>query len=436
MQNDPQIESSMESAKSIRLKIFGVGNAGVKILEHIARNGAPGAELIAVNTETDSLNASSAAEKISLETKLTRGLGTGGDPERGRVAAEENSETLKNACNGADIVFVVTGLGGGAGTGISPFLSQMARDAGALVLAFGVTPFDCEGNCRQRQARQGFKDLKAAADGVICMPNQNLFRLMDENTSVMEMFERANELLAETIANVSRLITSKGLIELRFADLCGFLRERHSENQFATAEAAGATRSRDMMEKLLAHPFLDGGKTLAESDAVFVSLIGGPDLTMADINRVMEPINGKCGRAQVIMGAAIDEKFQERLAVTIIAARHVDAPTAKAAEESARGESPAAGPELNTQIHRAPTTRPNSRFVPPPPSMTPEQMEKFMGRQTPGATRARKSSNKMRQGTLPLEIVSKGRFDKSEPTIHKGEDLDIPTYIRRGVALN
>jgi cell division protein FtsZ len=436
MQNDSQIETTTEPAKSIRLKIFGVGNAGVKILEHIARNGARGAELIAVNTESDSLNASSAAEKICLETKLMRGLGTGGDPERGRIAAEEHSATLKTACEGVDVIFVVAGLGGGAGTGISPFLSQVARDAGALVLAFGVTPFDCEGNARQRQARQGLKELKAAADGVICLPNQKLFKLIDENTSVVEMFERANELLAETIANVSRLIACKGLIELRFADLCGFLRDRHSENQFATADASGATRSRDVMEKLLAHPLLDNGKTLTESDAVLVSLIGGPDLTMADINRVMEPINSKCGRAQVIMGAAIDEKFQERLAVTIIAARHVDAHSAKATEEAGRSEGLSAPAELNTQIHRVATSRPHSRFVAPPPAMTPEQMETLMSRQSPGATRARKSSNKMRQGTLPLEIVSKGRFDKSEPTIHKGEDLDIPTYIRRGVALN
>jgi cell division protein FtsZ len=162
-------------------------------------------------------------------------------------------------------------------------------------------------------------------------------------------------------------------------------------------------------------------------------VIGGPDLTMSEVNRVMEHLNSKCARAQVMMGAAIDEGFRERMAITVIAARRNEAKTSA----TVAGEAATSPEKLDAELFSQATgARPQSRVVPPPPAMTPEKMEQLMTRQTSGTARARKAAAKMRQGQLPLEIVSKGRFDKSEPTIHKGEDLDMPTYIRRGVALN
>jgi cell division protein FtsZ len=185
------------------------------------------------------------------------------------------------------------------------------------------------------------------------------------------------------------------------------------------------------MDKLLAHPMLDGGHVLGESEAVLLSLIGGPDLTMAEVNRVMEQVNRQCEHAQVIMGAAIDEAFSERLAVTLIAARKNPEPPS---EEPASG---AGTEELAQQLLPCSTTaRPGSRFVPPAPPLASDQVQQLLARQSRGGARQRKSQARSRQTQLPLEIVSKGRFDKSEPTIHKGEDLDVPTYIRRGVALN
>jgi len=172
---------------------------------------------------------------------------------------------------------------------------------------------------------------------------------------------------------------------------------------------------------------------LAESEAVLVSLASGPDLTMAEINRVMEQINGKCSRAQIIMGVAVDESFRDRLAVTLIATRNRETPGARPVHDVDGGEDAALRAQL---LDCAPAERPHSRFIPPSPALTPEKLEQLMARQAGHASRQRKSPVKMRQGQLPLEIVSRGRFDKSEPTIHKGEDLDVPTYIRRGVALN
>src|SRR5664279_4620889 len=177
-----------EAAHKPAIKIFGVGGAGVALLDSLDAKEFAGAGFVAINTDAASLAASSATVKIHLETKLLRGLGTGGDPERGRALAEEQFSTLRSACDGADVILIIAGLGGGAGSGISPVLARAAKEAGAVVLAFVTLPFLCEGNRRQQQAKQSLEQLKSVADGVICLPSQKAFKLIDENTSVLDTF--------------------------------------------------------------------------------------------------------------------------------------------------------------------------------------------------------------------------------------------------------
>jgi len=417
----------LEPARTPAVKIFGVGSAGVAMLDTLNGGDFSDAAFAAVNTDAPSLASSSAPVKIQLETKLLRGLGTGGDPERGRAIAEEQFATLKTACDGADVVFLVAGLGGGAGSGISPVLARAAKETGALVLAFVTLPFLCEGNRRQQQAESGLDLLRSVADGVICLPCQKTFRLIDENTSVLDTFRLTDGLLMESVRGVWRLLTRPGLIRIHFDDLCALLRDRHSESVFASVEATGPARAREVVEKLLAHPLLDEGRALAESSAVLVSLMGGRELTMAEVNRVMEQIGRHCEHAQIIMGAAVDEALKGRLSVTVIAARQGPVPM-----ELPPLATPGNSGEQVTS--RGVVARPGSRCGSPAAPLTPEQREQILAKNAGG--RGRMAGPKMRQAQLPLAIISKGRFDKSEPTIHKGEDLDIPTYIRRGVALN
>jgi cell division protein FtsZ len=386
------------------VKIFGVGNAGISLLNALATTEFADAEFAVINTDEPSLAASSAPVKIHLESKLLRGLGSGGDPDRSRALAEEQFSTLKNTCVGADVVFIVAGLGGGAGSGISPVLARAAREAGALVLAFVSQPFDCEGNRRDLQAQYALEQLKSAADGVICLPNQKIFKLIDENTSVLDTFRVTGGFLIEGVRGIWQLITRPGLIQVHFSDLCNLIRDRHAESAFAFVEAAGPGRSREAVEKILAHPLFDEGRALAESDAVLVSLTAGNDLTMAEVNRVMEQIKRQCGRAQIIMGAAMEADFKNRLCVTVIAAKQ------------------------NVTADKAVTRPDNSREIPSSPARRGLPME--------SNPRKRPANKKPVQTQLPFTIVSKGRFDKSEPTLHRGEDLDVPTFIRRGIALN
>jgi cell division protein FtsZ len=402
MQNQPQNSLFGTPGKPV-VKIFGVGNAGISLLGALATPEFAEAQLAAINTDGSSLAATTAATvKIHLENKLLRGMGSGGDPERGRALAEEQFSTLKSACEGANVVFILAGLGGGSGSGISPILARAAREAGALALAFVTLPFDCEGNRREAQALQALEQLKSAADGVICLPSQKIFKLIDENTSLIETFRVTNGFLIEGLRGIWQLITRPGLIQVHFADLCGLIRDRHAENAFAFVEASGAARSREVVEKIMAHPLLDEGRALADSEAVLVSMMAGKDLTMAEVNRVMEQVKRQCGHAQIIMGAAVDADLKNRLCVTIIAAKQSIRPAAAATRVEGRTASAATHKE--TPAMRGP--------------------------------RARQKVSKAVQGQLPLTIVSKGRFDKSEPTLHHGEDLDVPTFLRRGIALN
>jgi cell division protein FtsZ len=429
MKTKPEIPTAaLESSQKRTVKIIGVGGAGVSLLGTLNSGEFAGANFVAINTDAPSLAASSAMMKIHLETKLLRGLGTGGDPERGRAIAEEQFATLKTACEGADVILIVAGLGGGAGSGISPVLARAAKENGALVLAFVTLPFLCEGNRRRQQAQQSLEQLKSIADGVICLPSQKAFKHIDENTSVLDTFRITGGLLVEGVRGVWQLLTRSGLIQIHFDDLCALVRNRHSESSFAFVEAAGAGRSREVVEKLLAHPLLDEGRALAESDAVLVSLMGGKDLTMAEVNRVMEQIGRHCEHAQIIMGAAMDAELQNCLSVTVIAAKHG---VIAATELPAASTSSAASGDQGGQTISCGAARPASRCAQPAPAL--EQREQLLARH---ASRSRKGNSKMRQEQLPLAIISRGRFDKSEPTVHKGEDLDIPTFVRRGVALN
>lgn len=421
------LASAVEPAinKKIRIKVFGVGGAGCNAAGFAAQAGFETVEFMATNTDAQALESCAAPVKFVLGAARTRGLGTGGDPELGRAAAQEDLEKISSFCSGADIVFVLAGLGGGTGTGAGPVVARVARDSGALVLALVTLPFEFEGNRRQIQAQAGLQQLKSAADAVICLPNQKLFKLLDEKTSVPEGFKISNGLLTEGLRGIWRLLTQTGLINVDFADLCSVTRGRHAASSFATAEAGGEKRAEQIIEKLMSHPLLDGGQVLAEADSVLVSIAGGPEMTMSEIHKLMEPINRQAENANIIFGATIDPSFAGRLSLTLIASSHPveEIPAPGTATDKAAGLQ-FLDPSAND--------RPPSRFVPPSTALTPEKREQLLKGQ---GGRSRKKSSRL-QKELPLEIVFKGRFEKSEPTIRHGEDLDVPTYIRRGVPLN
>jgi cell division protein FtsZ len=428
------------------IKVIGVGGAGCNALAHMAGECLDGVAYAALNTDAPVLARSPVPTRVILGAKSARGLGAGGDPERGRAAAEEDREQIRALCEGADIVFVVAGLGGGTGTGAAPVVARAAHEAGALVLVIVFLPFEFEGPRRQFVALAGLQQLQAEADGVICLPNQKLFKFIDEKTTLIDAFAVANDFVANGIRGIWRLLFRPGFINVDFSDLCSLTKGRHSDNVLAAVEARGEHRAQEVLEKLFAHPLIDGGQVLAEAAGVLITIAGGPGLTMTEVNRISEQIQRHAENAQIFLGAAIEDDLEDRVTVTVIASCRARSkgPERNGMPEAVEARPVAARngtaqPRINPDsqlIESSEAPRPVSRFVPPPPELTLDKTEQILVRQNGNGSRQRKVMARMRQGQLPLEIISRGRFEKSEPTIHRGEDLDVPTYIRRNIALN
>lgn len=427
--------------RALTMKCIGVGGAGGNAVEHLAQAGFPGIDFIALNTDVQALESCQAAARCQLGAKLTHGLGAGGDPDQGRQAAEQDAHKIKALCKGADIIFVVAGMGGGTGTGAGPVVAKIAREAGALVLAFAITPFAFENARRQRQAKLGMQHFKDEADGVICLANERLATMVDEKTGLIDAFRVSHEWLAQGLRGIWRLLTKPGIINVDFAHLRTVMRDRHGESSFATADASGPNRAREIVERLTTGPMLDAGKQLDEAGSVLVSIAGGNGLSMAEINRLMEPFNQRCANAEVILGAMIDPAMQDRLEVTVIATRRL-MPVEEAEKMSDRLLQEALLPtQLDESLGRptrssAEPPPPPPRYLPPPPDLTREEKERYMDRKAGITAPLRRVLPRLRQGQLALDVIPKGRFEKSQPTIHEGVDLDLPTFKRRGTVLN
>jgi cell division protein FtsZ len=425
------MEKRPELPQKVRLKILGVGGAGGNTVSHIAtvraagHHALAGVELIAVNTDLQALQGVAGVEAIQIGADVTHGLGAGGDVELGARAAQQDSERLTAAMQHADVVFITAGLGGGTGGGASPVVARLAKEQGALVLAFVAMPFGFEGERRQHQALTSLEQLKAQADAVICIPNNKLFKLLGDNASVMDAFRRSDGIVVSGAQAIWQLLSRKGLINLDFAALRATLGSKHCEGLFSHGEGQGQDKAREAVKNLLENPIFDGGDAMARAEGLLVSILGGPDLTLADVQRAVEPLSRTANRAHLIMGAAVDEGFRGRMAITVIVATNI---------VSKRG--------LPATL--AKTTLPR-RAVETFPSRGGLVAAGRAGRATTASTAGsaskqdavehRKGSAKAKQETFQLDGISRGRFDKSEPTLYDGEDLDVPTFIRRGVSL-
>ncbi len=419
------------------VKVIGVGDAGAAFVGGLAAGIIENVAFAALGSTLRDIESCPLAEKHVLGLKSTRGLGSGGDPQVGRAAAEADIELVKGICAGADLVFIVAGLGGGTGGGAAPVVARTAREQGALVIALVTLPFDFEGTRRRRQACEALHQLKAGADCVLCLPNQRLLKIMDSRATCADLFKPARELMTQGFDGIFRLLTKQGLINVDIGQVCAFTRGSHLEIIFASVAESGEGRVGRAIEKLLTHPLLEDGRALAGAETVLVSLQGGPDLTVIEIDQFMEQLQGKCEFADVAFGALMDPRQEGRLVVTVITPNRAGAFASETGPIPARPEPrPVAGGKESVPefFDRAEPVRPPSRFVPPPPPLTQEQKQEFYQRQRPGSRK--KGFGGARQPELQLDIVSRGRFENSEPTIHRGEDLDVPTYIRRGVPLN
>jgi len=302
-----------------QIKVVGIGGGGSNAVNRMIEEGIQGVEFIAVNTDAQALMLSNAPTRIRIGDKLTKGLGSGGDPEVGRKAAEESAEELYEVLKGADMVFLTAGIGGGTGTGASPIIAQIARDVGALTIGVVTKPFSFEGPRRRQVAEEGIQHLKEEVDTLIVIPNDRLLEIADKRTSLQDAFKLADDVLRQGIQGISELITVPGLINLDFADVRAIMAEGGAA-LMAVGRASGENRAEEAAQAAISSRLLD--VTIDGARGILFNVTGGPDLTLYEVNQAAEIIKATAHpEVNIIFGAVIDESLAEsgEIRITVIA---------------------------------------------------------------------------------------------------------------------
>ena len=440
-----------------KVRVIGVGGAGSNILDRAMLDGIDRVELATANTDVQSLTGSVTNLKIQLGRNLTRGLGSGGDPELGLAAAEESSDEIQAAIAGYDIVFVCAGLGGGTGSGAAPYIAKLAKDAGALVLVLVAMPFTFEGRRRCAQAAASLQLVRQYSDAVICFENDRMAELTLPRMGIHEAFAAADVTISQSIRAMANLLLQPGLIRLGFDDICSVIRDGDARALFGFGEAEGENRAHDALVKALRNPLMHRGEMLASAVNVIVQIRGGANVTLGEIGNVMEELNRHVSdRTQLMMGIAIDSSMGSRLSVSLISSlggspervAKADYPALEEPERLGPAPTPAAGvlpePVAHLQLGDEPAT--NGQKIEVPPSEEAMILEpagkrlsgsraskKEVAPADQAASKAPPKKIEAKQEVLQFDAVSRGRFEKSEPTIIDGQDLDVPTFLRRRV---
>jgi cell division protein FtsZ len=308
----------IDGQDNAKIKVVGVGGGGGNAVNNMIDKGLSSVEYIALNTDAQALKNSMADLTTQVGTNLTNGLGAGARPEIGREAVEENRHEIEEAIEGADMVFVTAGMGGGTGTGGAPVVSGIAKRKGILTVGIVTTPFLCEGPKRMKYALEGINELKKNSDTVIVIPNERLLDIADENTTLMEAFDKANEVLYNATRGISDLILMPGLINLDFADVRTTMLDGGAAIM-GSATATGADRAEIAAREAINSPLLDG-VSIRGARNVLVNISSGADLGMRETTTATSIIQQEAGEdAEIILGTVLDESFDDELRVTVIA---------------------------------------------------------------------------------------------------------------------
>lgn len=315
MSKHMEIKPELETFANI--KVIGVGGSGGSAITRMIRSKIRGVEFIAINTDAQALNHNVATKKVHIGKQTTRGLGAGMDPELGAQAAEESEEEIRKMIDGADMVFITCGLGGGTGTGGSPIIADIAREAGALTVAVVTKPFSFEGAQRRDIAERGFNNLVDKVDTIITIPNDRLLQVIDKKTSLLDAFAIVDEVLKQGVQGISEIITIPGLVNVDFADVKAIMKGAGSA-LMGIGRASGENRAAEAARSAIESPLLE--LSIKGAKGVLFTIAGGPDLSMHEVNEAAEVITSSIdSNAKVIFGAVIDETLGDEVKITVIA---------------------------------------------------------------------------------------------------------------------
>ena len=375
-------------AQNARMKVIGVGGGGGNAVNRMIEEQLQGVEFISVNTDAQALTFSRADVKIQIGRKLTRGLGAGARPEIGRQAMEENREDVLQILQGADMVFITCGMGGGTGTGAAPIIAQMARDMGALTVGIVTKPFLFEGKKRMKQAEMGIAEMRDAVDTMIVVPNERLLAVVGKGIPFQDSLKKADEVLLQATQGIADLVTKTGLINVDFADVRTIMQNGGSA-LMGTGVGRGENRAMESAQQAISSPLLDN-VSITGANGVLINITGGSDLTMGEVTTINDIIHDAVGdEAEIIFGARTEDAMQGEVRVTVIATGFD------------RPEAPAVTPPMQKPMPGV-INVPTAKRVTPPPAPSP----------------------------APVPAPAPAPERKPRPTGDVPE-MEIPTFIRR-----
>ena len=410
-----------DARRGARIKVIGVGGGGSNAVNRMVEVGLGGVEFIVANTDVQALDHNKAAVKVQIGHKLTKGLGAGADPNIGRQAALEDTDSIIHALSGADMIFVTTGLGGGTGTGAAPVIASLASELGALTIAVVTKPFKFEGKKRAMQAEAGLEALRECVDTVITIPNERLLSIIDRSTSLTEAFTMADDVLRQAIQGISDLILVPGLINLDFADVKTIM-SGMGVAMMGTGLAEGDGRAMQAAQKAISSPLLEDG-TVNGARGVIINVTGGPDMSLMEVNEASCVIQEAAHEdANIIFGAVVDPNLGGTLKITVIATGFDRQATARSVPAAA----------LQTPVDLSTYTEHLSRTAHAEADAPPVQASAAGGATSyapPALTITRRPALE-----LSLPLGGNGRAAAGAPGeggIEGASPLDVPAFLRR-----
>ncbi len=408
-----------EARNDARIKVIGVGGGGNNAVNRMIDSGMEHIEFIVANTDLQALRMSRAATKIQLGVKLTNGLGAGANPEIGRKAALEDSDKIIEALEGADMVFVTAGLGGGTGTGATPIIASLASEMGALTVAVVTKPFAFEGKRRMQQAERGISELMESVDTTIVIPNEKLLAVA-ENAGFFESFRVADDILRQGVQGISDIITIPGIINRDFADVKAIMAGM-GYAVMGTATAAGEHRTVEAAQRAIASPLLEAG-AIDGARGILINITGSNSLKLAEVQQACTIIQGAAHEdANIIFGAVLDEKMKDAVKITVIATGFKEEDMRRARRHE--NYDPVI---LSREVSRE-VSRQRDRFHVPEPVPEPvfEPEPAFEPDRAPVAFQESAAGDGSHAAAISVEAM------RSAPPNYQAEDLDVPAFLRK-----
>lgn len=425
--NDLNTESR---SAGLRVKIIGVGGAGTNTVDRLQLDTETRPALAAINTDAQALASSPIPEKVMIGRSVTRGLSAGGEPEQGRKAAEADTSAILNMVSGMDLVFILAGLGGGTGSGAAPVVARMAREQGALVVAFVTLPFTLEGGRRHQVAGDALAELRAVSDAVIPLPNDLLLQQADENATVLDAFEKADSWIGGGVRSICAMLFQTGLINVDFATLKKAFCVQGGKTLFGLGRGEGEGFVDKALQDLAMCPLLHTPEYARKADRLLVNIIGGTDLGIAHVNSIMAAVTERFGsKADTVLGAVIDDSLHAHVEICIIGTTDVGG--GRVFRKSARSY---ANPPASSS---RPAATPAASQ--PAPLARDEPLPELDSLDTPRVHQSKLRSKGESEAIAQDEFLfvsedeQRGYFDKTDRNLYEGEDLDVPTYLRRGI---